>query len=121
MNTELSTELITHKLQIRGEWVKYISKKMAENIYAQLTNKTETKIIISNPKTLTHITKYKSEVNLVELDRDSRSFEDTIYFSWLNEYQRDQVREIWEMRKKEKKSLTQGVLENIISSFKNNS
>lgn len=118
MSQELSTELITHKLKIKGEWVKYITRKFAENIYGQLIDKEKTNVIIANPKTLTFITKYKSEVDLIPLDKDSQSFEDTLYYSWLPEHKKELVREARELRKKENKTLTILVLKNIIDNFK---
>lgn len=118
MSQELSTELITHKLKIKWEWVKYITKKLAMDIFEQLSDKDKTSILISNPKTLLFITKYRSEVDLIPLDWETKSFEDTLYFSWLPEHKKEIVRETRDLRKKENKSLTNWVLQNIINNLK---
>lgn len=117
-SNELSTELITHKLKIKWEWIKYITKKLAENVFAQLQDQSKNTINIVNSKTLTFITKYKSEVDLIPLDAENKTFEDTIYTSWLSEIDKDKVRNIWDLRKKERKSLSQVSLNEIIATFK---
>jgi hypothetical protein len=38
------------------------------DIFEQLSDKDKTSILISNPKTLLFITKYRSEVDLIPLD-----------------------------------------------------
>lgn len=116
--SELSTEVITHRLNVKGEEDKYITKKWAEFIYRQLTDENKNVIVISNPESLTYITRYKSEVNLIPLDWEKRSFEDTLFLSNLSNSQKEMVREIWESRGKEKKQRTNGILQNIISKVK---
>lgn len=118
MTKELSVDVITHKLKIKWEWVKYIWKKVAENIFNQLSDKNNSTITIANPNNLTYITKYRSEVDLIPLDKESKDFEDILYMSHLSEDQKEEVRDIWELRKKEKKHRSEGILKNIINSFK---
>lgn len=119
MTKELSTELITHKLKIKWEWVRYISKKMAENIFNQLSDNSKWSIVIANPETLTFITKYRSEVDLLPLDKETKDFEDILYMSWLSDNQKERVREIRDIRKQEKKQLSKWILDNIIISINN--
>lgn len=118
-NTELSNDPITHKLKIKGEWVKYIGKKLAENIFYQLADKKNSTITIANPKTLTFITKYRSEVDLIPLDRESADFEDQLYLAWLTESQKEKVRDIWDSRKKNKETRSPWTLRIIIEKVKN--
>lgn len=116
MSKELSTELITHKLVIKWVWDRYITKKFAENIFNQLTNDKKT-IKIINPKTLTFIEKYKNEVELYPLDDEEKSVEDKIALSWLSQRKKEELRQILETRKQDKKPITDKILDNIISSL----
>jgi len=117
-NTELSTHVITHKLKIKWEPVKYISKKMADDIFNQLADKNLTSITIANPKTLTFLIKYKNEVDLIPLDKESADLEDLLYLNNLNDYQKEKVRDIRDMRKKERKPRNIGNLKIIIEMIK---
>ena len=116
---KLSTDVITHKLKIKWEWTKYVTKKFAESLFEQILDQTKQTITIVNPKTLAYITKYKSEIELVPLDWENSDFEDLLYKYWLTESQKDEVRDIWNLRKKERKPRTNGVLKNIIEYIKN--
>ena len=116
---ELSADVITHKLKIKWEWVRYITYKFAQELFEQIADNSKQTITIVNPKTFTYITKYKSEIEIVPLDWENSDFEDFLYTYWLSERQKEEVREIWEMRKKEKKPRTNGVLKNIIEYVKN--
>lgn len=116
---ELSADVITHKLKIKWEWTKYVTKKFAESLFEQILDQTKQTITIINPKTLAYITKYKSEIELVPLDWENSDFEDLLYRYWLTEGQKDEVREIRNLRKKERKPRTNGVLKNIIEYVKN--
>ena len=119
MNTKaLSTDLITHKIKIKWEWVKYITKKFAENIFSQLNDQSKNTINIVNPRTLTYITKYKSEVDLIPLDQENKNFEDVIYMSWLTDTNKDVVRDIRLLRRKDRKSLSMVCLDQIIEDIK---
>lgn len=117
MSNELSTELISHKLIISWIWTKYITKRLAETIYKQLTSWEKT-ITISNPETLTFIQKYRSEVTLLPLEKEDKSLEDMIYMSWLSESKKDEVRAIIAIRKEEKKSIVNSVIKEIIESIR---
>ena len=117
MAQELSTELITHKLIIKWIWTKYITRKFAEWIFAQLNSK-EWSIIIANPENLTYIQKYRSEVVLLPLDWEDKSLEDLLYMSWLKESKKEEVRQMVENRKQEKKPVTETIIKNIIESLK---
>lgn len=117
-STELSTDVITHKLKIKWEEPKFITKKMADKIFEQLTNKDLKTVTLINEKTSTYIQKYKTEIELISLDGENSDFEDFLYKYWLNERQKSEVREIWDLRKKEKKPRTNGVLKNIIEYVK---
>ena len=116
---ELSADVITHKLKIKWEWTKYVTKKFAESLFEQILDQTKQTITIINPKTLAYVTKYKSEIELIPLDWENSDFEDILYRFWLTESQKEEVREIWDLRKKEKKPRTNGVLKNIIEYIKN--
>lgn len=116
---ELSSDVITHKLKIKWEWTKYVTKKFAESLFEQILDQTKQTITIVNPKTLAYVTKYKSEIELIPLDWENSDFEDILYRFWLSERQKEEVREIWDLRKKEKKPRTNGVLKNIIEYIKN--
>jgi hypothetical protein len=116
MTTELSTDLISHKLIIKWIWTKYITKKFAEWIFNQLSSK-EWNIIIANPENLTYIQKYRSEVILLPLDWEDKTIEDLIYLSWLSESKKEEVRQIIEQRKIDKKPITETIIKNIIESL----
>ena len=116
---ELSADVITHKLKIKWEWTKYVTKKFAESLLEQILDQTKQTITIINPKTLAYVTKYKSEIELIPLDWENSDFEDILYRFWLTESQKEEVREIWDLRKKEKKPRTNWVLKNIIEYVKN--
>ena len=118
-STELSADVITHKLKIKWEWTKYVTKKFAENLFEQISDQTKQTITIVNPKTLAYVTKYKSEIELIPLDWENSDFEDLLYKYWLTESQKDEVREIRNLRKKERKTRTNWVLKNIIEYVKN--
>jgi len=115
--TELSTIVITHKLKIKWEWTKYISEKMAESIFKQFKDQKTKIITIVNEENFSFITKYKSEIDLIKLNSESRDFEDTLFLSWLSEERKETIRDIWGIRQKERKSRTNTVLQNIIKSF----
>lgn len=117
-NTELSTDVITHKLKIKWEGIRYITQEFAKEIFHQIIDNSKQTITIVNPKTFTFITKYKSEVEIIKLDDENSDFEDFLYRYWLTESQKEEVREIWDLRKKEKKPRTNGVLKNIIEYVK---
>lgn len=118
-STELSADVITHKLKIKWEWTKYVTKKFAESLFEQIADQTKQTITIVNPKTLAYVTKYKSEIELIPLDWENSDFEDLLYKYWLTESQKDEVREIRNLRKKERKTRTNWVLKNIIEYVKN--
>lgn len=116
---ELSADVITHKLKIKWEWVRYITYKLTQELFAQIADNSKQTITIINPKNLTYIIKYKSEIEIVPLDWENSDFEDLLYRYWLTEGQKDEVREIRNLRKKERKPRTNGVLKNIIEYIKN--
>lgn len=118
MSTELSTELVTHKLEIKGEPTRYITKKQAEYIFTQLTDKEKTQVEIISKETLTYLTPYKRDVKLIQLWAEDKTFEDKLILSWLWNTDKERVREIWNLRKKEGKAQTDWVLQNIIDSFR---
>ena len=118
-STELSADVITYKLKIKWEWTKYVTKKFAESLFEQIADQTKQTITIVNPKTLAYVTKYKSEIELIPLDWENSDFEDLLYKYWLTESQKDEVREIRNLRKKERKTRTNWVLKNIIEYVKN--
>jgi len=117
-NNELSTDVITHKLKIKWEPTKYITSKFAQELFAQIADPSKQTISIVNPKNFTYITKYKSEIELICLDWENSDFEDFLYKYWLTESQKEEVRDIRELRKKEKKPRTNWVLKNIIEYVK---
>jgi hypothetical protein len=114
---ELNTNIITHKLKIKWEWESYITKKNAENIFQQLTDPNKSHVIIANYETMTYITKFKSEVELINLKDDENNFEFILHKNWLKEHEKEKIRDIRKQRKKENKSLTNWVLQNIINSI----
>ena len=116
---ELSADVITHKLKIKWEWVRYITYKLTQELFAQIADNSKQTITIINPKNLTYIIKYKSEIEIVPLDWENSDLEDLLYKYWLTESQKDEVRDIWNLRKKERKPRTNGVLKNIIEYIKN--
>jgi hypothetical protein len=118
MTTQLSTELITHKLKIKWEGTKYISKKLAESIFSQLADVNTKSVNISNPATLTYFSKYKSEIELYPLWDDEKTLEDTLYLNWFSEAQRAYFRGIWEQRIKDNKSTSKIVLDEMIKVYK---
>jgi len=120
MTQELSTEVITHKLKIRGQEVRYITKLLAESLYKQLENESKQTVTIKNSKTLTFMTKYKTEVEILPLDKEEGNIEDILYTAWLNELQKNQVREIIKIRKSNipHSILTPTIVKNMIESVK---
>ena len=117
MSTELSTEIISHRLIIAWIWTKYVSKDFAEWIFKQLTSWEKT-ITIANPKTLTYIQKYRNEITLLPLEKDDKDIEYLLYISWLSEAKKEEVRSMVEIRKQEKKSIVTSVIQEIIESKK---
>jgi|GEM_PF-2357230 len=91
---------------------------MADDIFNQLADKNLTSITIANPKTLTFLIKYKNEVDLIPLDKESADLEDLLYLNNLNDYQKEKVRDIRDMRKKERKPRNIGNLKIIIEMIK---
>ena len=120
MSKELSTSLVTHKLVIKWEWIKYIWEDFAKWIFSQLANPEKKTITIANPETLLFITKYRSEIQLVPLDWENQSFEDKLEMDWLNDSQKEKMRNIWTQRKKENKSTHEDSFNEIIEAIKNN-
>lgn len=118
MSTELSTKVITHRLFIKWEWIKFIDEDFAKQIFMQLADETKKTITIINPETLLFITKYRSEVQLSPLDEDNQSFEDKIQLSWLNLQQKERFRSIWNLRKKENKSIWDSSFNEIVKAIK---
>ena len=116
--TQLSTEIFTHRLKIKWEWVKYITRKLAEWIFEQLSDPNTKTVVISNPKTLTYFQKYKTEVELFELKWEERGFEDTLHHQGLRESDKEYIRWIWTQRKKENKSTSDTVLIELIEKYK---
>ena len=117
-STKLSKNVITHKLTIKWEWTKYIPEDFAKTIFSQLADPTKKTITIANPEIMLFITKYRSEVQLVPLDNENRSFEDKIQMSWLNIDQRERFRNIWIQRKKENKSISDISFNKLIKAIK---
>lgn len=117
MTQELSKSLITHKLVINWIGTKYIDKDFATYIFNQLNDKNQKVIIISNPETLTYFQKYKNEIELLPLDKNSKDFEDILFMSWLSEEKKQEVREILQQRKSDKKPITETIIRNIINSL----
>ena len=72
-----------------------------------------------NPKNSTFFEFYKRDIKISKLDEEKADFEDILYKYWLTESQKEEVRDIRELRKKEKKPRTNGVLKNIIEYVKN--
>lgn len=118
-NTELSTDVITHILEVKWEEPKYIKKKQAEAIFSQIADKNKATISFYNEKNLTFLEFYKRDIKLKKLDTEKSNFEDILFRAWLTESQKEEVRQIWEERKKEKKKTTVWVLENVIDFVKN--
>ncbi|RKW20847.1 hypothetical protein D8B46_08695, partial [Candidatus Gracilibacteria bacterium] len=54
-STELSADVITYKLKIKGEGTKYVTKKFAESLFEQIADQTKQTITIVNPKTLAYV------------------------------------------------------------------
>lgn len=117
--TELSTNVITHKLQIKWENPKYITKKQADEIFSQIADKEKATVTFINTKNSTFFEFYKRDIKISKLDSEKADFEDILFRAWLTEGQKEEVRQIWEERKKEKKKTTVWVLENVIDFVKN--
>lgn len=119
MTTELSTEFITHKLIIKWETKpRYITSKVAKAIFEQLTDPKLNTVSVINYEKMTYLNKYKTEIELVELDDETRSLEDKLI--WLTSTQQDKVRELWYSRDKEWKRKNDMILQNIITYVKQN-
>ena len=116
--TQLSTEVLTHRLKIKWEGTRYITRKLAEHIFQQLSDQNSKTVTISNPKTLTYFQKYKTEVELFELKVEERSFEDMLHNAGLKEHEKDYIRSVWEERKKERKSTSDAVLQEMLRVYK---
>lgn len=119
MTTELSTEFITHKLIIKWETKpRYITNKVAQAIFQQLTDPNKNTVSIINYEKMSYLNKYKTEIELVELDTETRSFEDKLI--WLTATQKEKVRELRDDREKEWKRKNDMILQNIITYIKTN-
>ena len=116
--TQRSTEVITHKLIIKWIGTRYIWKKFAENIFNQLNNPEQKVIIISNTETLTYFQKYKTDVELLLLDNETKDIEYLLYISNLSESKKDEIREVIENRRRERKSINGTIVQEIIKSKK---
>ena len=75
-------------------------------------------VTITNSNTLTYISKYKSEVELTELQGEDKSFEDSLHHAGLKEHQKEYIRSIWEQRKKDRKTMSDTVLQAMIKTYK---
>jgi len=117
---ELSTQVFTHLLKIKGLPNKPITEKFARNIYEQLVNPESKTVVISNPDTLTHITRYKNDVELLKLWEGENTLEDMMYSYWLQEHEKERFRLLWEDRKKQRKSTSNTVMKQMLEAFKNN-
>lgn len=116
MNTQaLSVDVITHRLKIKGLDTKYIPKKFAEHIFAQIMDERTEHIEIINPENLTYIRKYKSEIELVPIEWEEKNTEDIIYASWLNKDQKESLRVIFWERRKDNKPVTENIIREIIA------
>ena len=65
--TQISTQVFTHLLKIKGFPNKPITEKFAKHIYDQLVDTNTKTVVIANPETLTHITRYKNDIELLKL------------------------------------------------------
>jgi len=119
MNKELSKDVITHKLVIKWELTKYIWEEFAKWIFSQLANPEKKTITIANPESLLFITKYRSEVQLIPLNNDTRTFEDKLNMYWLKDFQKERFRSIWEERKRTNKSIWDISFKKIVEAIKN--
>ena len=117
--TQLSTQVFTHLLKIKGFPNKPITEKFAKHIYDQLVDPNTKTVVIANPETLTHITRYKNDIELVKLWEGENMLEDMMHTYWLKEHEKDHFRKIWEDRKKERKSTSNEVMEKMLQAFIN--
>lgn len=118
-NTDLlhPDDRITHKLKISWEDTKYITLRQARFLFDQFNDEKNTQITIKDPKTLTYITKYRSQIDLVPLDEESNDLEDLLFRSWLPESWKDEFRSIVDLRKRERKPITTPVIVNILETM----
>lgn len=103
--TELSTNVITHKLQIKWENPKYITKKQADEIFSQIADKEKATVTFINTKNSTFFEFYKRDIKISKLDSEKADFEDILFRAWLTEGQKEEVRQIWKKEKKRKRKL----------------
>lgn len=114
MSTELSTELVTHKLKIKWMDAKYITYKTAQEVFKQIVNPDQSTVTILNPENLTFISKYKSEVELIPLEWDEKTIEDVIFTSWISKYNKEKLRLKLAGRKKDNLPITEWIVLEII-------
>ena len=118
MTTQLSTELITHRVKIKGEGTRYITRKTAESIYSQLIDESTKTVNISNPDTLAYFSKYKTDIELYPLDSEERTLEDSLHFSGLKQAQKEQIRISISNRKKEGRTTSPEQLQAMIEKMR---
>jgi hypothetical protein len=118
MTTQLSTELITHRVKIKGEGTRYITRKTAEDIYSQLTDLNTKTVNIANDDTLAYFSKYKTDIELYPLDQEERTLEDSLHFSGLKQAQKEQIRLAISNRKKEGRTTSQEQLQAMIEKMR---
>lgn len=114
MSQDLSVDLITHKLKIKWFDIKYIDRKLAQNIFDQIINPELKSITILNPETLTFISRFKAEIELIPIEWEEKTIEDIIYTSMLNKFEKERLRLILADRKKENKPVTEWIVKEIL-------
>lgn len=115
MTQALSTDVATHKLKIKWMETKYITRKLAENIFAQILDESKSSITILNPENLTFISKYKNDVELIPLEWEERTIEDKLV--WLSDSKKEKIRLTIIDRKKNNLPITDWIINNIIEKF----
>jgi len=114
MTTDISCDVITHRLKIKWMDVKYITYKTAQNIFDQIVNPDQSSVTILNPENLTFISKYKSDIELIPIEWMEKTAEDLIYSKWLSKSEKETLRIILEARKKDNQPITEWIIINII-------
>lgn len=112
---EISTEVITHKLKIKWENPKYITNKQAEFVFNQLIDKNTKMVTWINTQNKTYIQRYKTDVELIVLDDETRDIEDLLFLSWLSEQQKEDIRQIIADRKTKGQKTDKNTVQYIIN------
>ena len=118
--TQLSTQVFTHFLKIKWLKDRPVTEKFAKTIFDQLVDESNKTVRIVNPESLTYIQRYKNDIELIKLWDWDNTLEDSMHLAGLKDHEKERFRGIWGQRKKEWKSTSDTVMQDMIQALINN-